>query len=327
VSSCTEPAVPPLCLDVDRIRDWLGQPVVVEATASTGSSNVTWLVTVGGAPAVLRHPPVGPTLPTAHDLSRERRHLDALAGTPVPVPAVIAFCDDVEVIGTPFLITSRMECLCLLGPHPQVADRGRLAQRAIETLAAIHAFDWRGAGMGAPPGRYLSRQIARWTNQLDRTPTAGRLGDLAAISEWLLAHLPAAEETTVVHGDFGFHNLLVDPDRSVVTAVLDWELATLGDPLADLVSLVKGWGEDAAPANPANQSFSEGGWDPTARQLVAWYESCTGRSFGTNRHFYEIFGRWRSIGIMEGIFARSNGTRFGDDVPRLVDRTIAMIES
>jgi aminoglycoside phosphotransferase (APT) family kinase protein len=181
--------------------------------------------------------------------------------------------------------------------------------------------------MSAPPGRYLARQILRWRKQLDRTPTAGRLGDLAPIHDWLLLHLPAGEETTIVHGDYGFHNLLVDPDRSVVTAVLDWELATLGDPLSDLVSFIKGFGEDAAPANPANRLFGEGGWDPTRGQLVAWYESCTGRSLATNQQFYEVFGRWRSIGIMEGIFARSHGTRFAEEVPGLVQRTMAMIES
>ena len=114
------------------------------------------------------------------------------------------------------------------------------------------------AGLPVRPGRYLARQIERWRQQLDRTPTAARLGDLDPIEDWLAAHLPAAEETTIVHGDFGFHNLLVDPEGGRRYAVLDWELATLGDPLSDLVSMVKGWGPDAAPPNPANRSFAEG---------------------------------------------------------------------
>jgi aminoglycoside phosphotransferase (APT) family kinase protein len=317
-------------LDVDRIEGWLGRPVQVDGRASTGSSNVTWYIRVGGEAAVLRHPPLGLVLPTAHDLAREHRYLEVLAATPVPVPGVIAFCDDLDVIGTPFLITTRMGGLCLLGEHPLVNDRTRLVRSAIRHLAAIHSVDWAAADLQAPSGRYLARQIGRWRTQLDRTPTAERLGDLDPLQDWLVAHLPDGEETTIVHGDFGFHNLLVDPTLSEVTAVLDWELATLGDPLADLISLTKGWGPQAAPPNPANDSFhssSDRRWEPEREQLMAWYESATGRCFGADRQFYEVWGRWRSIGIMEGIFDRSRGTRFVDDVPRLVQQTMAMIEA
>jgi aminoglycoside phosphotransferase (APT) family kinase protein len=306
----------------------LGRSVTVEGQASTGSSNVTWFILIDATPAVLRHPPIGPTLPTAHDLAREYRFLTALAGTAVPVPDTIAFCDDSEVIGAPFLISTRMAGVCLLGAHPPLPDRRRLARSAVETLAAIHTVDTQKSGLAAPRGRYLARQIGRWRQQLSQTPTADRLGDLSPIEDWLVAHLPAAEETTIVHGDFGFHNLLVDPDGGLVTAVLDWELATLGDPLSDLMSFVKGWGPDAAPPNPANRSFAEaGGWDPAPELLASWYESLTGRSFGDNRRFYEVFGRWRSIGITEGIHARTNGVRFADEVPSLVNRTMAMIEA
>jgi aminoglycoside phosphotransferase (APT) family kinase protein len=317
--------VPPLA--AGPIEAWLGRSVQVDGRAETGSSNVTWFVVVDGAPAVLRHPPPGRTLATAHDLARERRYLAALADTPVPVAAVIAFCDDLEVIGLPFLICTRMEGVCLLGSEPAVRDARGLSGTAIDTLAAIHSLDWSHTALPAPSGRYLVRQIGRWRQQLEQTPTSGRLGDLIPIHDWLIAHLPAREETTIVHGDYGFHNLLVDPDRSVVTAVLDWELATLGDPLSDLMSFVKGWGPDAEPPNPANRIFAEQGWDPTAGELVAWYESSTGRTLGPDRAFYEVFGRWRSIGIMEGIFARSQGTRFAEAVPRLVQRTMAMIEA
>jgi aminoglycoside phosphotransferase (APT) family kinase protein len=316
-----------LSLEAGRIEAWLGRSVQVDGRAETGSSNVTWLVAVDGAAAVLRHPPPGRTLATAHDLARERRYLAALAGTPVPVAGVIAFCDDLDVIGVPFLISTRMEGVCLLGSEPPLRDPRGLAHSAIDTLAAIHSFDWRHTTLPAPSGRYLVRQIGRWSQQLEQTPTSGRLGDLTPIHDWLIAHLPAWEETTIVHGDYGFHNLLVDADRSVVTAVLDWELATLGDPLSDLMSFVKGWGREAEPPNPANRAFGERGWDPTAGELVAWYESSTGRTLGPDRPFYEVFGRWRSIGIMEGIFARSQGTRFVDGVPRLVQRTMAMIDA
>jgi aminoglycoside phosphotransferase (APT) family kinase protein len=299
--------------------------VTVEGKASTGSSNVTWLVRVGGEPAVLRHPPLGEILPTAHDLGRERRFIAALAGTGVPVPAVVAFCEDVEVAGVPFLITSRMEGVCLLQGPAEVGDPRRMARHAVDVLAGIHAVDWEGAGLVAAPGRYLERQVRRWREQLRLTPSSARLGDLDVIADWLLAHLPPDEERTVVHGDYGFHNLLVDPERSTVTAVLDWELATIGDPLSDLVSFAKGWGPESAPPNPANVSLTAPGWRPTQDELVAWYEASTGRSLAPARRFYEVFGRWRSIGIMEGIFARTGGSRFGDEVPVLVRRTTAML--
>jgi aminoglycoside phosphotransferase (APT) family kinase protein len=300
--------------------------VSLEGRASTGSSNVTWLVVIDGEPAVLRHPPRGDVLPTAHDLGRERRYMAALAGSGVPVPGVVAFCEQLDVIGVPFLLTSRMPGVCLLAGPAAVRDPRQLARHAVEVLAGIHAVDWERAGLVAAPGRYLERQVRRWREQLRLTPSSARLADLDVISDWLLAHLPPGEERTVVHGDFGFHNLLIDPDRSVVTAVLDWELATIGDPLSDLVSFAKGWGPDSAPPNPANVSLSAPGWRPTHDELIAWYEASTGRTLAPARRFYEVFGRWRSIGIMEGIFARTGGTRFGDEVPQLVRATTGMLD-
>jgi aminoglycoside phosphotransferase (APT) family kinase protein len=314
-------------IDTRRVGGWLGRPMTLEGPATTGSSNATWYVVVDGEPAVLRHPPTGDILPTAHDVAREHRYIAALAGTGVPVPEVVAFCDDADVIGVPFLITARIDAVCLLQAHPTVVDPRRLVHDAIDVLGRVHAVDWNAVGLSAPPGRYVERQVRRWREQLRRTPTAARLGDLDRIYDWLLAHLPCEEESTIVHGDYGFHNLLVDPGSSRVSAVLDWELATIGDPLSDVVSFTKGWGPDAAPPNPANRSFRAPDWEPTRDELVGWYEAATGRALGPNIGFYEVFGRWRSIGIMEGIFARTDGSRFGDDVPRLVERTMTLIEA
>jgi aminoglycoside phosphotransferase (APT) family kinase protein len=321
------PATGGAVIDTRRVGAWLGRPLTLEGPATTGSSNATWYVVVDGEPAVLRHPPVGDTLPTAHDLAREHRYIAALAGSGVPVPDVVAFCEDANVIGVPFLITARVEGVCLLQAHPAVVDPRRLAHDAVDVLGRVHAVDWEAAGLTAPPGRYVERQVRRWREQLRRTPTAPRLGDLDPIHDWLLAHLPPEEESTIVHGDYGFHNLLVNPGSSRVIAVLDWELATIGDPRSDVVSFTKGWGPDAAPPNPANRSFRTPDWEPTRDELVGWYEASTGRSLAANIGFYEVFGRWRSIGIMEGIFARTNGSRFADDVPRLVDRTMTLIEA
>jgi len=309
-------------IDVGRVAAWLGREIEVEGQASTGASNVTWLVRVDGEPAVLRHPPPGDRLPTAHDLAREHRFLGALQDTAVPVPAVIAFCDDAGVAGVPFLLVGRVDGVCLLGPEPADLDAPALARGAVDVLAALHALDPVARGLSAPPGRYLERQLVRWHNQLERTPTAVRLGDLASIDEWLRAHLPAHEDVTIVHGDYGFHNLLVRRDR--ITAVLDWELATVGDPLADVTAFLKSWGASALSPNPANDAVALRPGAPTRDELLDRYERATGRSFAPNRAFYDVFGVWKSIGILEGVHARSGGARFADEVPQLVARARAM---
>jgi aminoglycoside phosphotransferase (APT) family kinase protein len=136
--------------------------------------------------------------------------------------------------------------------------------------------------------------------------------------EWLLAHRPPSEDRVLVHGDFGFHNLLVARDR--VTAVLDWELATIGDPLVDLTGLVKSWGRDALSPNPANDVVSLAPGAPTRDELIDRYEAASGRSFRSQRAYYEALSMWKSIGIFEGVHARSGGGRFTDEVPELVAR-------
>jgi len=182
----------------------------------------------------------------------------------------------------------------------------------------LHAIDWGGLGLTAASGSYLERQIIRWNDQLARTPTASRLGELSPLKEWLLAHRPPGEEQVIVHGDFGFHNLLVAPDH--VTAVLDWELATIGDPLVDLIGFVKSWGSGALSPNPANDVVAHAPDAPTRDELIDRYEARSGRCFRQRRPYYEAFSMWKSIGIFEGVHARSGGSRFVDDVPELVAR-------
>jgi aminoglycoside phosphotransferase (APT) family kinase protein len=141
---------------------------------------------------------------------------------------------------------------------------------------------------------------------------------LSPFTEWLLANRPPREEQVIVHGDFGFHNLLVTRDH--VTAVLDWELATIGDPLVDLIGFVKSWGSGALSPNPANDVVAHGAGGLTRDDLIARYEERSGRCLRDRRHYYEAFSMWKSIGIFEGVHARSGGSRFIDDVPELVAR-------
>ena len=305
-------------IDLARAGSWLGEELALEGEATTGSSSTTLFVRAGDVEAVLQHPPSGPTLPTAHDLARQHRFLRAVATSPVPVPRIIAFCDDAEVAGEPFLLTERVRGVCLLGDAGDEIDAAALAVHAIDVMVDLHAIDWAALGLTTAPGSYLERQIRRWQGQLARTPTAHRLGELTPLMDWLLAHRPPGEEHVIVHGDFGFHNLLVARDR--VTAVLDWELATIGDPLVDLIGLVKSWGSGGLSPNPANAVVADAPGAPSRDDLITRYEQRSGRCFREHRHYYEAFSMWKSIGIFEGVHARSGGTRFVDDVPELVAR-------
>jgi aminoglycoside phosphotransferase (APT) family kinase protein len=311
-------------IDFERAAAWLGMPIEVEASAESGSSNVTWFVRVGREPAVLRHPPEGARLATAHDLMREHRFLAALSGQGIPVPAPIAFCESPDIAGLPFLLVERAPGICLLRDDPGDVDGVALAHSAIEILAALHAVDWRARGLSARSGSYLERQIERWKRQLDKTPTSGRLTRLSGIHDWLVSRLPPESGRTIVHGDFGFHNLLVSGNE--ISAVLDWELATVGDPLADLMGLLKAWGTDALSPNPANAKLCERPGAATRADLERWYTAATGRAYGENRSFYEMLALWKSIGIIEGIHSRSGGTRFKEEVPALVERALRLMD-
>jgi aminoglycoside phosphotransferase (APT) family kinase protein len=313
-------------IDLARVGAWLGEPVALEGAATTGSSSTTLFVRIGPVAAVLQHPPAGPTLPTAHDLARQDRFLRAVrtGARRVPVPRVVEFCDDAAVAGVPFLITERVDGVCLMGEATLEIDAAPLARDAIDVMVELHAVDWRVLGLTTAPGSYVERQIIRWNDQLARTPTAARLGELSSLKEWLLAHRPRAEERVIVHGDFGFHNLLVARDH--VTAVLDWELATIGDPLVDLIGFVKSWGEGALSPNPANDVVAHAAGALTRDELIAQYEVRSGRSFGEHRPYYEAFSMWKSIGIFEGVHARSGGSRFADDVPELVKRLRHLVD-
>ena len=179
-------------IDLAQVGAWLGEPVVFEGAATTGSSSTTLFVRIGDLAAVLQHPPSGPTLPTAHDLAR--KIASCVPSVPVgrvPVPRVIAFCDDATVAGMPFLLTAPRRT-CLMGDTTEAIDATPLARDAVDVLAELHAIDWSGLGLTAAPGSYLERQIIRWNDQLARTPTASRLGELSPLKEWLLAHRPPA---------------------------------------------------------------------------------------------------------------------------------------
>ena len=222
---------------------------------SGGASNLTIGVTVGGVELVVRRPPVGAFLPSANDVSREYRYLTALKGTPVPVPEALAFCDDVEVIGAPFYVMRRLHGVV---PHDPSAlahlspEEGRaVSERYVDVLRLIHEVDVDAVGLGDAARRtgYLERQVVRWTDQWHRAkehdePVIDELG------RRLAASLPASGPATIVHGDYRLGNVMVA--GTDVVGVFDWEMATLGDPLADVGYALLWWGtRDRPPYNPS----------------------------------------------------------------------------
>ncbi|MBV8535556.1 MAG: phosphotransferase family protein, partial [Alphaproteobacteria bacterium] len=203
-----------------------------------GQSNPTFLIEADGRRWVLRKKPPGKLLPSAHMVEREYRVIRALADTGVPVPTARVLCEDSGIIGTAFYVMDHVEGRVFTDPTlPGLtpAARSGVYRAMAETLARLHAVDWRAVGLAdyGRPENYIARQIARWSKQYE----ASKTGDIRAmdrLTEWLPSHIPVREETTLAHGDYRLGNLIFHPDEPRVVAVLDWELSTLGHPLADL---------------------------------------------------------------------------------------------
>ena len=214
---------------------------------SGGQSNPTFFVSYpdAGTRLVLRKKPPGPLLPSAHAVEREYRILKALAGSSVPVPPVLLLHGADDVVGTPFYLMERLEGrvyhdTALPGVAP--ADRRAMYFAMAEALAALHGFDWQGAGLGdfGKPGNYYARQLARWGRQWRETRTR-EIPAIDRLIDWLGANLDETPDTSIVHGDFRLGNLMFAPSEPKVVAVLDWELSTLGHPLSDVAFSCLPW--------------------------------------------------------------------------------------
>ena len=306
-----------------------------------GHSNETFLVSRGEQRWVLRRPPRGPLLPTAHDVLREFRVMSALFGAGFPVPRPILACEDSEVIGAPFYLMERVDGVVirnsLAAEVATAADRAAIAEQLIRTLVALHAVDYAGAGLGnlGRPDGYIARQIKRWMGQLD-SARSRPLPDLDAVSVWLQRSLPDSPPATIVHGDFRLDNVIYAthlPAR--LMAVLDWEMSTLGDPLADLGYLLSFWREHGEPsATPLPDDMGDvtslPGF-PTRAALAARYEELSGRRM-THLTFYVVLAIWKLAILLEGSYNRHlAGTTddpffalLGEGVPALARRARAL---
>ena len=286
-------------LEVERIRG--------------GHSNETFFITRGAKQWVMRRPPRGPLLPTAHDVGREYRILTALAQTDVPTPRPILMCEDASVIGAPFYLMERLHGVVIRAELPgefarDVAARRGLGIELVDRLAQLHAVDWNAIGLGdlARPTGYLERQLRRWTGQLDAARSRP-LPDLDAVTEWLQTHVPESGPTTIVHGDYRLDNVMyADEPPARIIGIFDWEMATLGDPLADLGYLLSFWHE---PGDP-NPGFQDAAWAittqagfPRRAELVARYAEKTGRQMD-HVAFYVALAIWKLAILLEGSYSR-----------------------
>jgi aminoglycoside phosphotransferase (APT) family kinase protein len=312
---------------------------------SGGRSNLTYLVRgPEGRRWVLRRPPLGHVLPTAHDMAREYRVLSALAGTRVPAPRTFALCDDPDVNGAPFYVMSYAPGLVLHDRLPagfaeREEERRRLSLAFVDALVELHAVDVEAVGLsdfGRPEG-YLERQIRRWSQQWERSRTRD-LPAIDAVIEILREKLPASPAPTVVHGDYRLGNLAVDPeDAGRIVAIFDWEMATLGDPLADLGYALVFWGEPGDPPEQVReglrQSVTAHEGFLTRGELVLAYAERSGRDVSAV-DFYRALATYKLAVITEGIHARflqgkTVGEGFayaGPEAARLAEQALALAE-
>ncbi len=331
--------LPPL-LDCEAVEGFLDEQGIgsgpVDATEiGEGHSNVTYRVRREGACVVLRRPPRPPLPPSAHDVLREARVLRGLEGSGVPVPRVLATCSDEALLGVPFYVMEFLDGAPMTTTTPpglrDPAHRAAMAQRMITALATLHGVDFEGCGLGdlGRPDGYLERQVRRFTDLWERGRTRD-LPELDEVTEWLRAHLPESGAPSLVHGDFRIGNLLFRTTPPVrLLGIVDWEMATLGDPLADVGYLCAHLAERGDPGTVMTelQPVTREDGFPDGAALAERYAELTGRSL-ENLGWYRVLAVWKSAIFLEQSYARylaGNDTDpwfadMADGVPGLVAR-------
>ncbi len=307
-------------IDVEALAQWMRRhvdgfsgPLSVELFAG-GQSNPTYRLATPGGNYVMRAKP-GPMarlLPSAHAIEREFRVLDALAATDIPVPRVYALCEDESVVGRAFYVMEHVEGRVLWDqslPQSSIAERGAIYDEMNRVIAALHGVDPVAIGLEGygRPGNYFARQIARWSSQYQASQTE-TIEAMDRLIEWLPAHVPVGDETTIVHGDFRLDNLVFDETGPRIRAILDWELSTLGHPLADFSYHCLGWhiepGQFRGIAGLDHAALGI----PDERDYVATYCARTGRDVdATLAHwdFYLAYNLFRLAAILQGIRKRA----------------------
>lgn len=311
----TQPGIGHL-VDLRALQRFVDEHVPGEAAPLTiekhtaGFSNETFYVSRGEQRWVMRRPPAGPLLPTAHDVIREYRFISALHGK-ARVPAPVAVCEDASIIGAPFYLMERVEGHV---PRNEVAEgydtpegRRKLTDELVDALVELHGVDWREAGIPGRAEGYLERQVKRWSSQWELTrPRTRELPGLDAITAWLLENRPHSGPATIVHGDYKLDNVMYSAKEPRLLAIFDWEMATVGDPLADLGWLLNHW--QAPPEVPGFETkqsaimrITDAEGFPSAEEVAAMYESKSGRSM-KDFLFYRVLAAYKGIVILEGLY-------------------------
>jgi aminoglycoside phosphotransferase (APT) family kinase protein len=302
-----------------------------------GMSNLTYVVTPPGAPddeaVILRRPPTGAVLATAHDMAREHRVLSALAPTAVPVPRTLHLCTDPAVLGAPFYVMERIVGLHVTSDLPpgyadEPEQRRAVADGLVDVLADLHAVDPAAVGLadfGRPAG-FLPRQVRRWTTQWEATRDRDRPA-MDALAARLAGTVPEARRTSVLHGDFRLDNCLLDPrEPGRVRAVLDWEMSTLGDPLPDLGLMFVYWPEAGEERASMLSPVTTLPGFPRRREVAERYAARTGTDVSA-LPWYVGFAFFKFAAIVAGIVARSAaGAMAGKDVSGFADRIDPCVE-
>ena len=274
-----------------------------------GQSNPTYRLSDGARTYVLRRKPFGKTLPSAHAVDREYRLISALYPSGFPVARAYGLCEDTEVIGAPFYVMEMVEGRTFwdgLLPEADKGERRAIYHATVDALADLHNIDPQAVGLGdyGAPGGYFERQVGRWTKQY-RASQTDEIDEVERLIDWLPRTLPQQDRTAIIHGDYRIDNLIFAKDAPRVTAVLDWELSTLGDPLADFAYLAMNW---AMPRGDRQAQL--GGIDldalgiPGLEELTERYCVRTGRDGVPDLNWYFAYGLFRLVGIVQGIKKR-----------------------
>lgn len=303
---------------------------------SGGRSNLTYKVLAPGHVWVMRRPPLGHVLPTAHDMAREYRVLTGLNDTPVPTPRTYALCEDPEVNEYPFYVMDYKEGVIIGETLPEgfastPEERRRMSLALVDALVSLHAVDYDAVGLsefGRPQG-YLERQVRRWGEQWQRSKTR-ELDEVDELIRRLNAAIPESPAPAIVHGDYRFGNMMLNPnDPGKVEAILDWEMATLGDPLADLGYTFVFWGNADDPpgrtdARAIAKLTAQKGF-LTRDEIAAEYARRSGRSTEFI-HFYEVLAYYKLAVITEGIWARHlQGKTVGEGYESYGENTVNLL--
>lgn len=296
-----------------RAQGLAGSAPLQVRVLSGGQSNPTYRITTENdgevRDYVLRKKPPGTLIASAHAIDREFRVMKALEATEVPVPRMRHYCESSELLGTPFYVMEHLHGRVLMDqslPGMSPDERQAIYREMNRVIAALHAVDYRAVGLGdyGKEGNYVGRQVARWSRQC-RESTLPVNAAMHRLMDWLPAHLPEDDETTLVHGDYRMDNLVFHPTEPRIIGVLDWELSTLGHPLADLAYQCMAW------RIPPSLWRGIGGLDletlgiPSEAEYVAWYGAATGRDAAGHWDYYLAYNLFRMAAILHGIAQRA----------------------